>query len=93
MPDADARELVRIKAAVDRALEYLATNQKPDGSSPQAVDVIVAAQNKEGGWRYQPQATSACSCSATTMIPTSSWRLNRCRPTTTSHRWMPTSTL
>ncbi|MCX7431103.1 MAG: terpene cyclase/mutase family protein [Planctomycetia bacterium] len=149
VPDADARELVRIEAAVDRALEYLATNQKPDGSWPQAVspqpntgidslcllafmgrghvpdrgpyretvgraidgllnarqptgllvrkggnshgpmyehalatlalieasgwtsreglpetcqqavDVIVAAQNKEGGWRYQPQPRDA----------------------------------
>jgi len=37
VPDADARELVRIEAAVDRALEYLATHQKPDGSWPQAV--------------------------------------------------------
>ena len=30
VPDADARELVRIEAAVDRALEYLATHQKAD---------------------------------------------------------------
>jgi hypothetical protein len=37
VPDADARELVRIEAAVDRALEYLATHQKADGSWPQAV--------------------------------------------------------
>jgi len=37
VPEADARELVRIEAAVDRALEYLATHQKADGSWPQAV--------------------------------------------------------
>jgi prenyltransferase beta subunit len=35
--DPDARDLVRVEAAVDRALEYLAAQQQPDGTWPQGV--------------------------------------------------------
>jgi hypothetical protein len=35
--DPDARDLVRVEAAVDRALEYLAVQQQPDGTWPQGV--------------------------------------------------------
>lgn len=35
--DGDARQLVRVEAAVDRAIEYLASKQDPAGWWPQGV--------------------------------------------------------